>query len=90
MFHLSSFLFNSAVCASELNGKKEPVFVDLFMELRNRFLAWWAGTTTLFVVPARQRPNLKTFMVVGTPFLGTDSSGGISSAVEVIPGIKIP
>ncbi len=31
-----------------------------------------------------QRPNLKMFMVVGTSFLGTDSSGGIYSAVEMI------
>ncbi len=28
----------------------EPVFVDLFKESRNRFPAWRAGTTTLFVV----------------------------------------
>ncbi len=33
----------------------EPVFVDLLRSpAGNRFLAWQAGTTTLFVVPARQ------------------------------------
>jgi hypothetical protein len=32
----------------------EPVFVNLFKEPRNRFPAWQAGTTTLFVVPGRQ------------------------------------
>ena len=32
-----------------------------------------------------QRPNLKTFIVVEILFLGTDSFGGISSAVELIP-----
>ncbi len=32
----------------------EPAFVDLLRSLRNRFTACRAGTTTLFVVPARQ------------------------------------
>ncbi len=32
----------------------EPVFVNLLRSPRNRFPVWQAGTTTLFVVPARQ------------------------------------
>ncbi len=32
-----------------------------FKEPRNRFPAWWAGTTTLFDVPARQSPNFYIF-----------------------------
>ncbi len=31
------------------------------------------------------RPNLNTFMSIGTLFLGNDSLGGIDSAVELIP-----
>ncbi len=42
----------------------EPVSVDLFKEPRNRFPAWRACTTTLFVVPARQ----------ATQDVGVDSS----------------
>jgi hypothetical protein len=33
--------------------RAEPLFVDL-LRVRNRFSAWRAGTTTLFLVPARQ------------------------------------
>jgi hypothetical protein len=40
------------VRSSYIDGYYEPVFVDL--EPRNRFLAWRAGATTLFVVPDRQ------------------------------------
>ncbi len=32
----------------------EPVFVKLLKEPKNRFLAWRAGTTTLFIVWARK------------------------------------
>jgi hypothetical protein len=35
-----------------------------FVETRNRFQAWCAGTTTLFVVPARQATNTSSFPVI--------------------------
>jgi hypothetical protein len=38
-------------------SKTESEFVNSFKEPRNRFIAWWAGTTTLFDVPYTGPPD---------------------------------
>ncbi len=50
---------------------QSPQFVDLLRSPRNRFPAWRAGTTTLFVVPARARLHRLAESIPRKRFLGS-------------------